>query len=215
MINLSFMERIKTIFEVIKNNSLTVYLIPGIILFMIALIILACKSSKVTKIILSIFYVGIVGFMLYFFRNPILNFMDYLVEVIVNNILFPNIAVYTSTLIIVDLALIIALLSDKISKFVKTMNIICFTLMQFLLFFIVSNVIQNNIDVYEMLNVYTNSELLVLVETSMIIFAIWVLFLGLNKLAKVLSRKDKEKIFKHRHQVVLDYNEIMQENAFG
>jgi hypothetical protein len=215
MNNLPFIERINILFEAIKNNEITKYFIPGILVLGIVLLIFSRSKGKVLKVLSGILSFGIIGFSIYYFYNPIMSFLDYLVEVIINNILFPNLALYIITILIIDIALLISILSNKVSGFSKVINIITFILMHILLFFIVNNIIVNNVDVYEMLSIYTNQELLVLVETNMIIFGIWIILHSIYKITKLLTRdKVKEEKEDINNNLVVNYNEVMEEPEF-
>jgi len=216
MANLSLIERINIIFDAIRNNEITKYFIPGMIVFMILLIIFAKSKKKFIKIISGVISIILIGLFIFYFRVTILSFFDYFIEVIVNNILFPNLALYMVTIIGIDIALIISLTSNRISNLVKNINILFFTLMQVFLFFIIENVITNNVNVYEMLSIYTNQELLVLVEGSMIIFSIWIILLLFIKVAKVLTRKEKKEIVNEKinNEIVINYNDEVNENEF-
>ncbi len=141
MTNLSLIERINIIVDAIKNNEMAKYFIPAIIFLSIVLIIFAKTKKKVFKIISFIVSISLIGLFIYNFRVTILSFFDYFIEVVVNNILFPNLAVYIITIIGIDLALIISLVSNKVSTLIKNINIVFFTLMQTFLFFIIQNVI--------------------------------------------------------------------------
>lgn len=212
MTDLSFSERINVIIDAVKNNEIAKYVIPGILFLGLILLLFAKSKKKFGKILTIILSLGLIGTGIYFFANPILNFLDYLVEVIVNNILFPNIAVYISTILIIDLVLILSILSNKMPNYLKRVNILVFTLMQVLLFFIVENVIKNNVDVYEILSVYANQELLVLIETNMIIFALWIVFHLVSKIVRSIPVKNiQEKKQEINNKVVLDFTDILND----
>ena len=134
MANLSFIERINLFIETVKNNEISKFVIPGIVLISIILIFLSFGKHKVLKVLTSIIYLGIIGFGIYYFSNPLLSFLDYFIEIIVNNILFPNLAVFTFIIITINIALFISIISNRISKLAKCVNIIFFMLMQILLF---------------------------------------------------------------------------------
>lgn len=209
MTNLSFNERINIIVEAFKNNDIAKYVIPGIMVLGLILLLLSKSKKKLGKILTIILSLGVIGTGIYFFSNPIMSFLDYLVEVVVNNILFPNLAVYISTILIIDFVLILSILSNKMSTFSKIINVFTFTLMQVLLFFIVQNVIINNINVYEVLSIYTNQELLVLVEANMLIFAAWLILQLIVKIVRAIPIKEKEvESTSFNNNVVIDFNEI-------
>ncbi len=218
MTNLSFLERINVLWEALKNNNISYYIIAGVIVLSIIMLILSRSKKKIIKIITCILFIGILGTFIGMYFNPIINFFDYLIEVVVNNLLFPNIAVYILSIFIIDMSLLVSLLSNKKNYSTKMVNILFFSIIQILLFLIIQNVIKNNVDVYEMLSIYTNQELLVLIESSMLIFVSWIIIRLIMQLAHLISHKNNksEEVIKkdnYNHNVVLDYNEIMQENG--
>lgn len=90
---------------------------------------------------------------------------------------FPNLAVYVLVLIIINILIVRSTFSKKDSKFTKNINIIFFLLFQVIFYLIIDNVVKNNIDVYEQLSIYTNQDLLILIELSMQLFLLWVILL--------------------------------------
>lgn len=217
MINISFIDRVKEIFETIINASETKIVLPVLIGLIIILILSTKIKNKVVKIIYSLIFALTIGVLVYYFQKPILEFVDYLVENIVNNILFPNLAIFIAMVLVVDFVTIISIINGKTELYKKNINISCFSIIQLLLFFIVRNVINNNINVYEQLSIYTNQELLVLIEASMIVFVTWLVVRGIiritNSLAKnqvVVEDIKEESIY--NNDMVLDINEVMDNN---
>lgn len=192
MVSLSLIERLETIVSIIKNSQEAKFVIPIIALISILLILIGLIKKRFVKYLYVFFYLGALGVLGYFYHVPLLNMLDYLVENVVNNILFPNLAVYIFVLLVINIVILISILSNKVGRFVKSFNICSFSIMQILLFFIVKSIIDNKINVYEKLNVYTNEQLLVLIEFSMTVFVIWMILLMviklINKLVGLIER---------------------------
>ena len=221
MIRLSLIERLETILNIIKNCNESKYIIPIMIFIMIMLIGLCLMKKNFVKYIYVAFYVIMLGVLSYFYHQPLLSILDYLVENIVNNILFPNLAVYGVVLLIINIIMLRSILSNKVKKLIKCINIVYFSIMQLSLFFIVKLIIENNINVYEKLDIYTNQGLLVLIEFSMVLFTIWMIMLLVMKLVNVivhvvdkkrdnfsftiLSYNNHEDVIANPNQMVLNY----------
>ena len=192
MVSLSLIERLETIVSIIKNSQEAKFVIPIIALISILLILIGLIKKRFVKYLYVFFYLDALGVLGYFYHVPLLNMLDYLVENVVNNILFPNLAVYIFVLLVINIVILISILSNKVGRFVKSFNICSFSIMQILLFFIVKSIIDNKINVYEKLNVYTNEQLLVLIEFSMTVFVIWMILLMviklINKLVGLIER---------------------------
>lgn len=221
MIRTSIMEKLNILLSIIKNCEEIKYIIP-IMIFVVLLLFLSCfKKNKIIKVLYMIVYLGIIGTLGYFFYPKLLEFLDYLIEVIVNNILFPNLALYTVILLIINFSVIKSIFSNKIKYYIKNINIICYSLISFLLFFIIKNIITNNINVYDELMVYANQELLTLIEFSMLIFVIWVLIhiiigivnyisMRVVKVEKVVLKEDNN----IHNELVLEVEDIKEEPVF-
>ena len=195
MIRLSLMERLETILNIIKNSNETKYIVPIIVATALLLIGICMIKKRFVKYISVFLYIVGLGVLCYFYYEPILGILDYFIENIINNILFPNLAVYGFILLVINIIMIRSILSNKVKRLTKCFNIICFSIMQLSLFFIVKLIIENEIDVYEKLNLYTNQSLLVLIEFSMLIFVIWMALLMISKLINgIISVVEKRKV---------------------
>ena len=186
MVRLSLLDKINRIISIIKDSNEAKYLLPIMVLIIGIMIFAFVKKNKVLKITYLIIYFGALLTLAWFYHNTILELCDYLVENIVNNLLFPNLAVYIAILIIVNIIVIGSIISKKTKTYIKSINITFFIIMQTIVFFIAKNIITNGINVYETLTVYTNEELLVLIDFSTTIFIIWLLVLGIVKLINFL-----------------------------
>ena len=194
VIRLSLIEQIEMFLSMLNNNDKTKYIIPIIIIISILLIMGCTKKKKFIKYIYIFIYIAIIGVIGYLFHEPLFTMFDYLIENIVNNILFPNVIVYVIMLLITNIIVIKSILSNKVKTLTKNINIISFSLINLLLFYIVNTIIENNIDIYEKLDVYTNQDLLILIELSMILFVIWLiilLFINIvNKIVNVIELRN-------------------------
>lgn len=189
MINIPFMEKIQKFFEIIVKNNYA-FIVVGLLLVLSFILLFACrKNDKLTKILYFILYgIAIIGILLQY-HTYLLSLIDYLIENIVANLLFPNLAIYMGILLIINIIVIRSIFSNKVKFYVKSINVVCFIIMQLFLYLIINNVIANNVNVYEKLSIYTNQELLLLVELSMQIFVVWLFVLGFIRLIDYLMDK--------------------------
>lgn len=189
MINIPFMEKIQKFFEIIAKNNYA-FIVVGLLLVLSFILLFACrKNDKLTKTLYFILYgIAIIGILLQY-HTYLLSLIDYLIENIVANLLFPNLAIYMGILLIINIIVIRSIFSNKVKFYVKSINVVCFIIMQLFLYLIINNVIANNVNVYEKLSIYTNQELLLLVELSMQIFVVWLFVLGFIRLIDYLMDK--------------------------
>ena len=181
--------------KIILSSSFFVILLISIVLFLIVIFIFRKKLAKDKSIYLKLY---IIFFILIFIKygNSILKLCDNLVENIFSDIYFPSLSTYIVMLFITNVILIVTIVSKKITKGIKILNILSFTSIQFLAILILDTIIKENVNIYEKLDVYTNRRLLVLIELSMGTFAICLIILFVIKCIKLLTKKyeqeDKE-----------------------
>lgn len=188
MIQSSIWEQLVIFFNILKNNQYVgIILIASTLLLIILIIASKFKNKKITKIIWLITYLLLIGTFVYFYHKEILNLLDYLIENIVLFLFFPNLAVYILVLLISNIIITKSVFSNKINVLTKNINIVCFILFNIIFYLIIENIINNQINVYEQLSIYTNGNLLVLVELSMELFVLWLFILLIIKIIINLS----------------------------
>ena len=186
MVQATFLEQLQTLLKVFLSNKYVFYVaIIAISLFIILELSNKFKNKKILKILTISMYVIIFGILLFFYHESIFMLIDYLINNIFILLFFPNLAVYTLVIIIINIILVKSLIKNK-SK-LKHLNIIFFILFNIIFYLIIDTIIKNNINVYEQLNIYTNKELLILIEISMKLFLIWVILLLIINISNKLS----------------------------
>ena len=178
MIQTSILEQFDLFFKLFLKQS-NKYLILLVASLTLILLILAnkFKNKKITKIICYLVYIAIFSYLIYTYNNEIFHLFDYLMDNLFLLLFFPNLAVYILILIITNVFLVKSTFSTSDSLIKKSINIFFFLIFNIIFYFIINNIITNNINVYEELSIYTNSELLNLIELNMKVFLIWLLVL--------------------------------------
>lgn len=191
---MSILDKIKVIWNTIINSNELKYIIPflGVVLLVVILSFFFNKA-KYHKVYLLVYVFIITALMIIYF-NPIIKLLNHFMDTIVNGLLFPNLALYIGIILVVNILLIVTVFNDNLSKFIKGINLSMFALMQLLMVFIIKNIVVNNIDITKRLTVDTNIQLLVLVEASIFVFALWLLFLLVIKLVNHIQENKSETI---------------------
>ncbi len=191
---MSILDKIKVIWNTIINSNELKYIIPflGVVLLVVILSFFFNKA-KYHKVYLLVYVFIITALMIIYF-NPIIKLLNHFMDTIVNGLLFPNLALYIGIILVVNILLIVTVFNDNLSKFIKGINLSLFTLMQLLMVFIIKNIVVNNIDITKRLTADTNIQLLVLVEASIFVFALWLLFLLVIKLFNHLQENKNETV---------------------
>lgn len=178
MIQTSIFEQINLFFKLfLKQSNKYLILLVAFLTLIILLLANKFKNKKITKIICYLVYIIIFGYLIYTYNNEIFNLFDYLMDNLFLLLFFPNLAVYILILIITNIFMVKSTFSKNDSLIKKGVNIFFFLIFNIIFYFIVNNIISNNINVYEELSIYTNSELLNLIELNMKVFLIWLLVL--------------------------------------
>jgi hypothetical protein len=191
---MSILDKIKVIWNTIINSNELKYIIPflGVVLLVVILSFFFNKA-KYHKVYLLVYVFIITALMIIYF-NPIIKLLNHFMDTIVNGLLFPNLALYIGIILVVNILLIVTVFNDNLSKFIKGINLSLFALMQLLMVFIIKNIVVNNIDITKRLTADTNIQLLVLVEASIFVFALWLLFLLVIKLFNHLQENKNETV---------------------
>lgn len=181
MVQLTLVEKIQSLLEIVKSSSLFIiaFLIGAAI---ISLIIMDYISNKKVngKLYISAL-VFTMGFILVKYFKPLLNLADNLVEEIISIIYFPNLAVFLFILLSINVITLYTLIKNKyfIHKIISVISAIS---IDFLFILILDIIAKNNIDIYAKLTVFSNKELLVLIELTTGIYTVWALITGFVKL---------------------------------
>lgn len=201
MVELSLVEKIKTLFTLIFSSSLFLILLLGIFIILVDVFYISKQSRKV-KIMYLIVSVIVMVILLITYFEEFLKFIDVLNKNIVMLINFPSLLQYTVIIFITLIIMIISIFNKKMNKILSRMNIGVFIADLFIFFLILDQINKTNIDLSNKINIYSNKNLMVLFEISMIIFVIWLFGLLTYKICSVLITKNKSS------KVIMDNNEV-------
>jgi len=198
MVEYSLLDKIIAVYNLVMGSPLFLILITGIILMIVDITYISSKDPKTKKIYLVISLV-IIALFVYSYFESVSTIFDSMARNIVEMIYFPTMLQYVSTLIASLVILSISIFHKKINKIVKRVNISVFILNSFLFLLILDQFGRvENIDINNKVSIYVNSDLMILLELSLILFAAWMIGLVLYKIIKTLIPKEdsfvKEKV---------------------
>lgn len=203
MNDFSLIEKIKILMELISSSPLFLICMILGILILTGLIIFTILNKKVNKW-LFIAVCVVVGILLFInYGGLIIKILDIILDGIFMALYFPNLPVYMSVLIIVNVMFVISMFSKKQTKSRKITNIVCSIVLDFMLILIIDVVSKHNINIYEQITLYTNSNLLVLLELSMGIFVSWIL-VNLFISAHLKLKKYDKKEYPKMQEIIFD-----------
>ena len=181
MVELSLIEKIKTLFTLIFSSSLFLILLLGIFIILVDIFYIS-KQSKKVKIMYFIVSIVVVVILLFTYFEEFLKFINVLNKSIVMLINFPSLLQYTVIIFLTLIIMVISILSKKINKVVSRINIGVFIADLFIFFLLLDQINKSNIDLSNKVDIYSNRNLMVLFELSMIIFIVWLLGLIIYKI---------------------------------
>lgn len=193
----SIFEKFSCLFELI-TSSIIYPIFLAILIILISL--LFTKKIKNRKVIVLM----IISYLLLFITVIINNskalskVFDSISTNLFTNIYFPSTYTYLFVLILVDVVTIITILNVKVEKIYKIINGICFFIIQFIFALIMDTVAKGNIDIFSKKSLFTNSNLVILLESSINIFILWLIALFVvyvtNKVSERIAINQTDKI---------------------
>lgn len=190
MSKLSLFDKIGVLLETTASSNLHIFACLLFIVLGLALSTTNKNNEKKNKI----FYISYIIFILIFILVSHASSLGKMFSYMMNNffivVYFPNLAIYLAAIIITNIILFISVFSFKTTKKIKNLNIVVFTIMNYLLLLILNVINKNNLDIFSKESIYENKECLALIELSSTIFIIWILFLVVYRIILIYLRKE-------------------------
>ena len=190
MSKLSFLDKLRILFDLSKSSVLYLIILIALISLGIVLISNNRKNEKRNKIIYISISVFILFTLIIMYHSSLGNMFQYMMENFFVVLYFPNLAIYLSALIATNIILWISIFSYKSSKQIKTLNTIVYIIMNYLLALLLNVINKNNLDIFTKKSVYTNENATALIELSSTLFFTWIIFLIIYKIILIYLRKD-------------------------
>jgi hypothetical protein len=175
MEDFSLIEKIKILMNLIASSPLFLFCTSMGVAILIFYIISIKNKKDTNKWIFISIWILLALILVIKYNVIILNLFDNLFDNFFKALYFPNLSIYIFILFVTNISLFYSIFNKKIGKSNKIINFINTLLTDLLLIFIVDIVQTNNINVYDELTIYSNSELLVLLELTSALFTSWIL----------------------------------------
>lgn len=189
MMKTSIIDKLNIIFELTKSSNIFIAVIAFLLFIVVVAITNNKKNESTTKKIYLCIYAFIILGILIAYYSSIGKMFDYMMNNFFIAIYFPNLAIYLAAIITVNIIFLVSVFKNNISRFIKNLNIIVFTIMNYLLALILNVVHSNKLDVFTQTSVYGNKEAQALIELSSTIFLIWIFFLVVYKMIMIYQGK--------------------------
>ena len=194
MNDFSLVEKLEILVNIIVSSPLFLFCCMVGIAVLILFIICTKKEKKINKwVFISIWIVlGII--LLINYNSIIFNIIDKLFDSIFMALYFPSLSIYITIVVFSNFSCISSFFSNKYDKKHKIINFIYCLIVNIFLVLIIDIVKSNNINIYDEINMYTNSNLLVLLELTSAAFVSWVLIVLLLSAHNKLKKYDVEEL---------------------
>ncbi len=207
MEEMSFFDRLVELSRIVTSSFFFVILLITCILTIIALVVNRKFNNRKVKIIMSISYICIFLFIFIRYSSALSKIGDSLVEQIMSLLYFPNAITYLGVICVTFILLIFTIIFRK-SKFIRYSNIFVFIFLVFLFVLTLDVITTNNIDIYSNIAVYSNKTLVVLIQSTMGVFGIWIITLIIDFIAGLIVNRGSSKNDQFVKDIVVEENII-------
>ena len=192
--NMSFVEKIVTIFKYIGSSFLSIELfVLSLLLFLILIVNIRYKNKYANYIIVLIYLIFLIVILI---AAPtyIGYSLDSFIKKVMNYIYFPSTIVYFFIMIFSILVILYSMFSKSISVFKKVFNYAVFNFMFFFFLAFISICTYDKLDLSDLVEFYKNDTILVIVQISNLLLFGWIIFTFFYRLYLFFKIKFDEKI---------------------
>lgn len=215
MTYMTILEKMQILINNILNHKMVLVLAIALFIFTLFYIIKVInKKQYVLSMIMS--FVVILGFTIGDNYSVLSNTFDKFMTTIFENVYFPSIYVYMASILIIFISLIISILNIKIRNIYRIINGIAFIFNGILLVLVLSIVSSSEIDVFSISSLYTDKNLLAILEISIVSFILWIVSLCVVYITNCLYvrfTKEKKLLPVVENELVLTNEEINNLNT--
>lgn len=173
---LSIVEKFKILFDMILDVKF-VFIFLGVLVIATFLYLIKKIDNRKYIMIITLSLLLILGIDIVINYKELAEVFDNFMTIFFSNIYFPSVYVYVGTLLIVAIAFITSMFNKMLNKIYKIINGVTFVMNNILLVIILNIIAKNKIDVFTPNELYTNINLVAVLEISIGLFVLWVLSL--------------------------------------
>ena len=173
---LSIVEKFKILFDMILDFKF-IFIFLGVLVIATFLYLIKKIDNRKYIMIITLSLLLILGIDIVINYKELAEVFDNFMTIFFSNIYFPSVYVYVGTLLIVAIAFITSMFNKMLNKIYKIINGITFVMNNILLTIILNIIAKNKIDVFTPNELYTNINLVAVLEISIGLFVLWVLSL--------------------------------------
>jgi len=209
----TFLDRIKILCNLIISSPFFIFIVVIFLLTTFVLLLYGRIKNKILKYVVAFGYLLIALLILIKYGSSILNLSDSLVDQVFSFLYFPNLIAYVCMIILTILIIIYTFVNKKTKFFIKTFNVITFVFIMILFVLTLDVIVRNGINIYDKVEVFSNETIVVLIEMSTFIFAIWTVSLFINYIVNVINEKLEKNKFHEIEEKVEDIISVYENNV--
>lgn len=204
MRDFSLIEKLEILMNIIGSSPLFLFCFMLAIVILIFYIINVKQNKKLNKWIFIGLWIILLLVLIIKYNDIMFKLLDEVFNYIFEFLYFPDFPIYIIVLIISNVFFIITIFGRKTQTSYKVLNAITTIVLDSILVLVIDIVNRNNVDIYNSVSIYSNSNLLVLLELSVAIFVSWLLLNLLITAHLKLKRFDKKEYPKMQEIVFED-----------
>ncbi len=187
--NLSFIEKIGTIFHYLFSSFLSIEMfLFSFLLFLLLLYNLRHKNHIVGIVAVGIYLGFLIGIMITY-SDYVQNCIDSFFKMVMNYIYFPSTIVYFFIIVFVTIGILYSLFSKKMTHFKKIINYSFFSILYFFFMSFIALSSYQNVDIMTTTELYKNELILSIVQVSNFILLIWIIYTLFYHLYRYYKKK--------------------------
>ncbi|MBQ8132212.1 MAG: hypothetical protein IJ193_06955 [Bacilli bacterium] len=174
--NLSFFEKIATLFKYTFSSFLSIELfLFSALLFVVLIVNLKTKAKFITYAAIVVYLGLLIGSLLAYGDYVILSVKEFF-KMIITYLCFPTPVAFFTTIVIVTGIMIYTLFSKKLTNFKRIFNYLLFSIIYFLFTSFVALASFYKLDLGSSVSLYSNDNILVVVQASNFLLIFWIIY---------------------------------------
>ena len=200
----SLAKLVKSLIDIIIGSpSSMLFIILGLI-FSIAMIINVKKNKTIGKTLYLLGWLFIISFIIIKYNNYLSKIFDNLINNIFMQIFFPNIATYAIIIVLTNIIFLYTIFNKKSTITSKLINTPFFIIIMTLMVYTIELVSKKKINIYVQKQVYANEKIVTIIQSTTLIFTLWIIILLSKYILIKLIKKSDEKV---RNEYIIPNNE--------
>lgn len=201
-------EKLIGLFNVTKDSGINLIFLGIILLF--GCLTLNKKVSKRLSFIISTISIILLGSFVIIDNYKVLGkTFDNIMDNLFTNIYFPSTYVYLFIFLFMNIAIIGNLINIKSKSSYKTINGIYFVILNFIFVLILELISNKKIDIFKKTSLFSNTNLVILLELSVMIFVLWLISLAVIYLSSIIT----ERIILSKEKADLKEKNLISDNT--